>query len=186
MPRIDPPETFDDEQWEILSKTLLDEHGRPLNVFGTLAHHPRLLKRFNALGGLFLAKGELPARERELVILRVAARTRSEYEFGQHTVIGARTGLSEEDIAAVAWDTDSLGEGDRLLMRFTDELFDDDVVSDTTWSAVQHHHGFDTKQMIELTLVTGFYRMLAGFLNSAGVQREPGVPGLPDRAPAQP
>ena len=186
MPRIDPPASFDEEQWEILSKTLLDDNGRPLNVFGTLAHHPRLLKRFNALGGLFLAKGELPARERELVILRVAARTRSEYEFGQHTVIGARTGLSEQDIANVAADPDSLGEADRLLVRFVDELFDGDVVSEPSWNAVQGHYGFDVKQMIELTLVAGFYRMLAGFLNSAGVEREPGVPGLPEQALAQP
>jgi len=28
----------------------------PLNIFTTLANHPRLLKRFNVLGGLFLGR----------------------------------------------------------------------------------------------------------------------------------
>jgi 4-carboxymuconolactone decarboxylase len=179
VPNIPPVTTFDDEQWEILSKTLLDDQGRPLNVFATLAHHPRLLKRFNALGGLFLAKGMLPARERELVILRVAARTRSEYEFGQHTVIGRRTGLADAEIAALDDGGDGLRNDDRLLVRFTDELIDADKVSAATWTAVADAFAWDTAQMIELTLVVGFYRMLAGFLNSAGVEREPGVPGFP-------
>jgi 4-carboxymuconolactone decarboxylase len=176
VPLIPPVTAFDDEQWEILSKTLLDDRGRPLNVFATLAHHPRLLKRFNALGGLFLAKGLLPARERELVILRVAARTGSEYEFGQHTVIGRRAGLADSEIAALDDGGEGWGDGDRLLIRFTDELIDGDEVSAGTWAAVADAHGWDTAQMIELTLVVGFYRMLAGFLNSAGVEREAGVP----------
>ncbi|MPZ73594.1 MAG: carboxymuconolactone decarboxylase family protein [Nitriliruptorales bacterium] len=178
MPRIPPVTQYGDEQWEILSKTLLDDDGRPLNVFATLAHHPRLLSRFNALGGLFLAKGTLPARERELVILRVAVRARSAYEFGQHTVIARRTGLTPDEITAVVHNG-TLTAGDALLVRFTDELFDRDVVSDATWDDVAQQHRYDTQQMIELTLLVGFYRMLAGFLNSAEVESDAGMPGFP-------
>lgn len=180
MPLIEPLTEYDDDQWDVLSKTLLDEDGRPLNVFATLAHHPRLLKRFNALGGLFMAKGELPARDRELVILRVAARTGSDYEFGQHTVIGRRSGLDDDEIAAAMSGPEAFADEDAVLVRFADELFEADAVSPETWKAVVEHRGYDTMQMIELTLVVGFYRMLAGFLNSAGVQREPSVPGWPD------
>jgi 4-carboxymuconolactone decarboxylase len=175
-PRIPPLTAWDEQQWELLSKTLLDERGRPLNVFATLAHHPRLLRRFNALGGLFLAQGELPARERELVILRVAARTGSEYEFGQHTGIGRRAGLSDEEIAAVVTEND-WSERDAVLLAFTDELLAGDVVSRPTWDAVARLHGFGDAQMIELTLLVGFYRMLAGFLNTVGVALEDGAVG---------
>ena len=33
--------------------------------------------------------------------------------------------------------------------------------------------------MVELPLLVGSYAMLAGFLNSAGIQREEGVEGFP-------
>ena len=44
-----------------------------LNIFGVLGHHPKLLKRFNLMGGFLLNKGLLPERERELVILRTGS-----------------------------------------------------------------------------------------------------------------
>ena len=105
-PRIDPVSDFDDEVSEILS-TALTHDGRPLNIFGVLAHHPKLMKRFNLLGGFLLNKGAVPARERELVILRIGWNARAEYEFGQHAVIGRQVGLSAEEIAALAQDRDS-------------------------------------------------------------------------------
>ena len=74
--------------------------GRPLNVFKTLAHRPRLLRRVNALGGYFMAHGAIPVRERESVILRVAARAGSDYEIGQHRWIAAKAGLSAAEIDA--------------------------------------------------------------------------------------
>ena len=43
----------------------------PINIFATLAKHPKMAKRFNLFGGFLLNKGLVPAREREIVILRV-------------------------------------------------------------------------------------------------------------------
>src|SRR5260370_22909657 len=61
-PRIRPVAEPDPEVAEVLSKTLTDARGAPLNIFATLATHPRLLKPLNVLGGLFLAHGLLPER----------------------------------------------------------------------------------------------------------------------------
>ncbi|MEZ5181492.1 MAG: carboxymuconolactone decarboxylase family protein [Acidimicrobiales bacterium] len=66
----------------------LVESAGGLNIFATLARHPKALKRWLVFGSHVLAKSTLPARERELLILRVGWRCGSEYEFGQHTVIG--------------------------------------------------------------------------------------------------
>src|SRR5262249_38132885 len=90
-PRIAPLTDPTPEVKELLDKTKIRE-GPVLNIFATMAHHPRLLKRLNVLGGLFLGRGLLPARERELVILRTAWRTGCVYEFGQHTLLGRREG----------------------------------------------------------------------------------------------
>ena len=102
-PRIEPITEFDGELAEIMA-TALTHDGKPLNIFGTLGKHPKLLKRFNLLGGFLLNKGLVPARERELVILRVGANARAEYEFGQHTVIGRDCGLTDDEIAALTRD----------------------------------------------------------------------------------
>ena len=48
-PRIPPVEAPDEEQQELLAKTLMGPDGEPLNVFKTLAHRPRLLRRVNNL-----------------------------------------------------------------------------------------------------------------------------------------
>ncbi|MEZ5139270.1 MAG: carboxymuconolactone decarboxylase family protein [Acidimicrobiales bacterium] len=73
-----------------------------LNIFATLARHPKALKRWLVFGSHVLAKSTLPARERELLILRVGWRCGSEYEFGQHTVIGQGVGITAEEVRRLA------------------------------------------------------------------------------------
>ena len=177
-PRIEPITEFDGELAEIMA-TALTHDGRPLNIFGTLGKHPKLLKRFNLLGGFLLNKGMVPARERELVILRVGAKARAEYEFGQHTVIGENCGLTGDEITALtlapdrhAWSADDLA-----LIALADELHADDCVTDATWTELARR--WDDAQLVELLIVAGFYRLVSGFLNSTGVRLDEGVPGFP-------
>lgn len=178
-PRIQPITEPDAETAAIISAGLAGPDGKPLNIFGTIAHHPKLLKRFSSFAGLLLNKGKLPAREREIVILRVGHNCRSVYEFGQHTIIGRRCGLTDEEISALtkpvgdhAW-----SEADLALIALADDLCADDCVSDATWARLTPR--FDDAEMIELVMVAGCYRLVSGFLNSAGVQLDAGVPGWP-------
>ena len=150
-PRIPPVTEPSPEVAEALAKTL-SKDGRPLNIFATLAQHPRLLKRFNVLGGMFLAHGRLPARERELVVLRVAWRCQCVYEWGQHVVIGRKAGITDEELAAL---TRPVSEGgwspaDATLLTFTDELLDRVDVSDEVWQAAAERLSDD--QLIELVV----------------------------------
>jgi alkylhydroperoxidase family enzyme len=69
-PRLQPITEISADLEPVLAKTVLRD-GKPLNIFGVLAHHPKLLDRFNRLGGLLLTRGTVPPREREIVILRV-------------------------------------------------------------------------------------------------------------------
>jgi 4-carboxymuconolactone decarboxylase len=180
-PRIQPinlDEVKDPELAETLAGALTLD-GRPLNIFGVLGHHPKLLKRFNLMGGFLLNKGLLPERERELVILRIGWNADAVYEFGQHTVIGLRCGLTGDEISALtkapdahAWSVDDLA-----LIAMADELAADDCVTDATWAVLAARWG--AAELVELLVVAGFYRLVSGFLNSAGVQLDPGVPGFP-------
>jgi 4-carboxymuconolactone decarboxylase len=176
-PRILPAESPSSEAVEALAK-LPSLDGRPLNIFATLAHHPLLLKRFMALGGVFLALNQLPAREREIVILRVAWRTGCVYEFGQHTRIGLDSGLDEEEVVRVAREGDEGWEpADAALIKAVDELQAADRLGDDTWAELSER--FTEAELLELLALIGFYRMTAGILNSAGVEPEPGVAGWP-------
>ena len=164
----------------LYAKGLSRPDGKPLNIFGTLGHHPALLKRFNVLGGLFLSKGTLPEREREIVILRVGWNCRAVYEFGQHTIIGRRVGLTAAEIAALIRDPSTYAwrSDDASLIAMADELCADDCISDRIWQDLSGR--WDEAELVELVMLAGFYRMVSGFLNSTGVQLDPDTPGWPD------
>ncbi len=184
-PRIQPKSADTDELREIFSKALGSPTGEPLNIFGTLAHHPKLLKRFNVLGGFFLNSGLLPDREREIVILRVGFRCQAIYEFGQHTLIGKRVGLTDAEISALATSDEQTSgattydwaEEDAALIALADDLCTDNCVGDAAWASIRNR--WNEAEAMELVMVAGFYRMVSGFLNSTGVELDEGVPGWP-------
>ena len=64
-PRLDPlrDEELPQEIREIFGES------PSLNIFRTLAHHPKLVKRWSVFGGHVLGKSTLSARDREIAIL---------------------------------------------------------------------------------------------------------------------
>jgi alkylhydroperoxidase family enzyme len=178
-PRLEPTTS---DQWDDDTAALLDAVGH-LNIFTTLAHHPKLLKRWMVFGGHVLAKSTLPARDRELVILRTGWRCDCAYEFGQHTVIGHQVGITEEEIARVATDgTDGWTDRDSALITAADELVTDHVLGDTTWTRLTADLG--TEQILDLIFTVGQYTLVCMALNSLGVQLDDGVPGFPTPPPS--
>jgi alkylhydroperoxidase family enzyme len=183
-PRLPLLSDFDPESevGQILSSAMTID-GTPLNIFRMLAHHPKLFKRFNLMGGFLLNKGQVPEREREIVILRVGWNARAVYEFGQHIVIGRRCGLTDAEISALASDPGrgdvdhAWSDADRDLIALADELCADDCVSDETFARLAER--WSEAQLIELVICAGFYRLVSGFLNTFGVPLDEGVPSWP-------
>ena len=102
-PRIPPlPVEGRDPRTEELLAPLRRPDGAELNIFATLARHPKLFKRWSAFGGTLLYGGRLPARARELLILRTGYLCRADYEWGQHVEIGRAAGLSRAGRARAA------------------------------------------------------------------------------------
>lgn len=150
-----------------------------LNIFRTLAHHPKLLKRWLVFGNHILAKSTLPAREREIVILRIGWRCRAEYEFGQHTVIGRDAGLTDAEIVALTQRPEDhpWSSVDRTLIDAADELHDDQCIADATWSALREE--WNEQQVLDFIFTVGQYTLVSMALNSCGVELDDGVPGFP-------
>ena len=177
-PRIPPlPASEQDEQARELLQGVRVTDAPAANIFATLVRNPGLFRRWLPFGGKLLA-GKLPARDRELLILRTAVHCQAEYEWGQHRLIGLSAGLSEAEIARVR---DGAGaEGwdpfDAALLAAADELHRDACISDTTWEVLASR--YDERQLIEVPMVVGHYHMVAFTLNSLGVELEPGVAGF--------
>jgi alkylhydroperoxidase family enzyme len=153
--------------------------GPILNIFRTLANHPALAKRWLVFGNHILAKSTLPAREREIAILRIGWLCRSGYEWGQHVVIGKASGLSDDEIARIPQGAAASGWSalERALLRATDELYEDAFVSDATWAELAS--ALSTQQLMDFVFTVGQYNLVSMALNSFGVQPEPGLPKLP-------
>jgi 4-carboxymuconolactone decarboxylase len=176
-PRIAP---LPEAEWDESDRALVEETlgGGTVNIFTTLVRHRRLFRRWSAFGGVLLT-GTLPARDRELLILRTGWLCRSPYEWGQHVRLARAAGLSESEIERVAAGAGAPGwsDLDATLLRAADELHADACITDVTWAALAA--AYTVEQLIEVPMLVGQYHLVSFTLNSLGVQREPGVPGLP-------
>jgi alkylhydroperoxidase family enzyme len=160
---------------ELYSKGLNGPDGTPLNIFGTLAHHPDMLRRWLVFAGHVLSKNSLPERDRELLILRTGWNCASRYEFSQHVVIGKRCGISDDEIDKVRQGPDADWAAlDRVLLQAADELHTSTNLTDDTWRALSDH--YTVEQVLDLVATVGNYHLVAMFLNTTGVQLDAGVP----------
>jgi 4-carboxymuconolactone decarboxylase len=176
QPRIAPLEApYQPEIAALLRKWMPPgEEVEPLRLFRTLAVHDELASRMRPVGSGILGHGRLPARDRELLIHRTCARAGAEYEWGVHAIaFGKPLGLSDEQLAATvngSADDSVWSEHDSQLLAAADELFDTATISEQLWQKLAARLRDD--QLLELVIVTGWYRMLACVINAARIEPE--------------
>lgn len=180
-PRI-PPAGYDDldeATRALLGFNRSDGEKRPDNVFTTFAQNPELFKNFIVFGSYILAGSTLPARDREIAILRIGWLCQSEYEWAQHTEIGRRCGLSDVEIAKITEGDRAEGwtEKESTLIRAVDELHQDAFIGDQTWTRLGQY--YDTRQLMDLVFTVGQYQMVSMALNTFGVQLDDRLTGFP-------
>jgi alkylhydroperoxidase family enzyme len=154
--------------------------GPVLNIFRTLARAPKALTRFNSWGGYVLSRrNDLPAREREIVILRTGFLCKSGYEWTQHSRIGLQAGLTEDEIGRIKQGAEAgWSPADAALIRAADELHRDQFVSDAAWTELRRH--FSEKQAMDVVFTAGQYTQVSMMLNTFGVQLDEGQTLDPD------
>lgn len=151
------------------------EEGSKTNVMMVMANHPDLGKAYNIWGKHLLMSNTLGTRYLELVILRVAWRVKSAYEWHNHVGYGLNAGLTLDEIAAIRdypqggnWN-----EQDAIILRSVDELIDDGTLSDATWETLGKY--FDKRQKMDLVFSIGHYVMTSWALSAFGVDIEGGA-----------
>jgi alkylhydroperoxidase family enzyme len=178
-PRIAPLEPpYDPELADELAR-FMPPGIPPLALFRTLAHNPRVLRKFR-LGSL-LDRGSLSLRERELAILRSCFLCRSEYEWGVHvTVFAARAGLSAADVAATC--AKALRDGhfskrDAAILRLCDSLHATADVDEALFGELASE--LSSAQIIELLVLAGFYHTVSFVTNALRIELEPSAARFP-------
>lgn len=173
-PRI-PPLSDEEFSPELQASTGFAPGSRGINLVKTLARAPFAAPLFLSYARHFLSPNNgLPARERELLIVRVGHLCQSAYELGQHVQIALSAGLTPDELERIKQGTDaSWNEADSALIRAADDIVADQFVSDPVWHALSR--SFDEKQLIDIVMTAAQYVQLASVLNTFGVQLEPEV-----------
>lgn len=167
-PRIAP---LPQSEWDDTLAGVVSAIG-PLNVVTTLGRHPELFKAWIGLGTMLLTRGTLPARDRELAILRTAHNGGCAYEWTHHVRIAQEAGLTDEEISALEYGLDEYAwaPADRMVVAAADELHFSGTLGDAAWNTLAER--YEERELIELIVLIGHYQMLAYALNSFGVQLE--------------
>lgn len=161
----------------------LSTENRPkgLNVLGTFAHHPELAQAYFTLNGHVLMTTTLSERQRELLVLRVAAVRKSGYEWAQHVFVGRDVGLTDEEIGRVAYGPDApfWSALDSALLRAVDELIADGGIGESTFAALTAE--LDVKQVLDVICTVGTYETLARVFASLEVEIDEDINDLMQR-----
>ena len=153
-----------------------------LSVFRVLLHNPGVAKALQDLLSALLWRGQLDARLRELVIMRLGWATGSVYEWTQHWRVATGIGIDEADLTAVRdWRNESrFGDLERAVLAATDETLAHGWISDATWAECQRHLT-SPAELVELVVAIGNWRLFSSLLQSLDVPLEDGVsPWPPD------
>lgn len=186
--RIDPvdPETLSGDSRALINRIRASAGAGPASgsnipgYFLTMIKHPDIFRCQLELGTV-LFQGAIPARERELAVLRIGWLMRAPYEWGQHVDIAKRYGLTPEEIARIIDGPDAPGWSaeDAAILRAVDELIADQMISDASWDALAKI--WSEQQLIEFPMMVGQYVATAMVQNTLRIRLSSHNPGLTHR-----
>jgi alkylhydroperoxidase family enzyme len=150
------------------------------NAIGTYLRHPALAASILPYTQYLLTASALPARDRELLWLRTAWLTRSNYVWAHRVPAAHGAGLTDAEIARVAVGPDDRGwqPFEAALLRAADELHVDAFIGNDTWDTLAER--YDANQLTDLVYGVGEITMHADVANTLRIDIEP---GLADRLP---
>ncbi|HLS75510.1 MAG TPA: carboxymuconolactone decarboxylase family protein [Nocardia sp.] len=165
-----PADEWDDRSRRALRALLPRARQNPEGAgpaMSTMVRHPDLVEAFLQFGVYLLFRSTLPARLRELAVLRVAHRAGCAYEWEHHLEIAAESGLDADDIAAIRLGR-SADPFDQMVLTAVDELTEHATLTDDSWAALRAH--LDERQVMDFVFTVGGYTTMAMAFNTFGVE----------------
>jgi 4-carboxymuconolactone decarboxylase len=182
MRRVDPPlpVSLPKPAADLLTLAVGPD-GEPLGTIAVLAHCPALLGPFLGWAAALALEGTLSHRDHEILALRAAFCSQSEFEWAEHVGYGRQAGLTGEEIAMLGFPPDAGGWSDleRALLQAADGLIDAHDIDDNTWQVLATH--YSPAALVELVYVVGQYTMLSIVANGLRIPAAGGSDPLPPR-----
>jgi alkylhydroperoxidase family enzyme len=147
--------------------------GQVSHLYRCLANQPVLLKAWTDFAWTLRADCETPRALRELLILRAAQLTSSQYLWDDHISFAREAGLADAQIHALSsWQSsDRFDVRERVALELVEQLVVTGRVSDASLAALESH--FAAAQTVELVLTVGFYTMVPRVLDALRVPLMP-------------
>ncbi len=162
-PRIRPVAPGTRPELAELEARIQGARGRISPLYSVLLNSPLLAGGWEQFFTIIRQKTSVPARLRELVILRVAVLNGAEYEFEAHVPHAVAAGMSESQIDALRKKrTESFDAIERLVLQYTDAITRDLAVPDALYAELDK--AFDVRTLVELTATIAAYNMVSRFL----------------------
>jgi len=164
LPPIDP-DALDPEQRRVY-EAIAGSRGRVAGPFAVLLHSPQLADRVQQLGAHLRYDGALERRLAELAVLITADAWSCAFEWSAHEPIARAAGLSDAAIGGVRAGLPPGDADDRLaaVFDYARQLATTGDVADATHARVLSLFGLE--QTVELTVLVGYYTLLAMTLNA--------------------
>jgi 4-carboxymuconolactone decarboxylase len=164
------PETMNADQAKVYetitagddaSISLKNPDGSLVGPFNMMTMSPKVGDRLRRLGGALLYASPFSARARELVILAVAAHYESAFERSAHEQIGRASGLTDEEMTAVAAKAPlQLSDPvEACLLTTSRLLLANEDLADAEYNAAKEVIG--EQAMVDLVTLVGFYSLTA-------------------------
>jgi alkylhydroperoxidase family enzyme len=165
----------DDELDEVSASVLAHfrtEGREPIALYRALANVPLLLRSYSVLARSLRSDPTTDRTLRELVILRSAQLTESEYEWCHHVPMATAAGVRPEQIDALAdWEESTVfDERERIALRCAEEVHALGV-TDETFAGLERLLG--RAGAVEVVLTASFYQAVARIVQGLGVAVEP-------------
>jgi len=161
-----------DEVTAAVFDTFREEGREPIALYRALAHSPLMLRAYAGLARGLRYEAQTPRALRELMILRTAQLTRSEYEWAHHRAMAAANDVPEEKVRMLAeWRSSTLyDERERAALRCVEEIHDV-ALSDEAFAELERVMG--APSTVELVLLVAFYEAVARMIQALGLEVEP-------------
>ncbi len=141
------------------------------NVFSGLGNSPGALTTVAAVGEHIRYHTDFDAQLRELCILTVAQEARCAYEWTHHLEVADRLGIDAATIATLGSpEAETLPAPAGAALRYTRLVANNEPVDEATVAALQEAFGIEG--FVDLTILAGYYGMLARFINTMRVPLE--------------
>lgn len=145
-----------------------------VNIHRTFANSPAVFKAFIGLAHALRFETTIPAKERELAILRVLALHHGHYEAPLHRTMALAAGATAaqaDSVAADVVDASLFDARELATLRYAEAFASGQGVPEAVSTELARH--LDNRVLVELSLTLSLYLGLAHVTNALDIPLEP-------------